>query len=344
VKDAALVLDILDATHRIDLEGDAYLRNLVERATPLLDRGRGVVAYTYEAIDPAHPSISELAHSERFDPSWLASFYAAVAETGLDLASQKHPTGFSAWSHLTCAQVSGVPKMAGFVPLLVHFGGARDVFAVNALDASGRGLWLGAPWPKVTKEPKARFELFERVAGHLRAACRLRRQNPGTSPRAEAVLSQAGKVLHHEAAALAETGLPVNDARDELRRAVVALEHARSNAGRRDVDGATRGWRPLVLSRWSLVDHFDSDGRRFVVAVENRPPTRPPRNDLSEREHQILTHAHLGHSNKVIAYELGLSASTVRVLLHRAARKLGVATRAEAIARFDQLTKRAADV
>jgi DNA-binding NarL/FixJ family response regulator len=48
-----------------------------------------------------------------------------------------------------------------------------------------------------------------------------------------------------------------------------------------------------------------------------------------------MTHAHLGHSNKVIAYELGLAASTVRVLVHRAARKLGANTREEAIASFD---------
>ena len=52
-----------------------------------------------------------------------------------------------------------------------------------------------------------------------------------------------------------------------------------------------------------------------------------------------MTQAHLGHTDKVIAYELGLSASTVRVLLHRATRKLGASTRREALARFDALRK-----
>lgn len=48
-----------------------------------------------------------------------------------------------------------------------------------------------------------------------------------------------------------------------------------------------------------------------------------------------MTQASLGHSDKVIAYELGLSASTVRVLIHRAIRKLGATTRRDALARFE---------
>jgi DNA-binding CsgD family transcriptional regulator len=42
----------------------------------------------------------------------------------------------------------------------------------------------------------------------------------------------------------------------------------------------------------------------------------------------------MGHSNKEIAYELGLSASTVRVLIARAGRKLGVVGRAAVLARY----------
>ncbi|MEO6095410.1 MAG: helix-turn-helix transcriptional regulator [Fibrobacteria bacterium] len=44
---------------------------------------------------------------------------------------------------------------------------------------------------------------------------------------------------------------------------------------------------------------------------------------LSPRERQVAALAELGRSNKVIAYELGLGHSTVRVLLARAAGKPG---------------------
>src|SRR5262249_40217443 len=56
---------------------------------------------------------------------------------------------------------------------------------------------------------------------------------------------------------------------------------------------------------------------------------------LSERERQVVVHAAEQHSTKEIAYDLRLSASTVRVLLHRATRKLGVTSRAELCERVE---------
>ena len=51
----------------------------------------------------------------------------------------------------------------------------------------------------------------------------------------------------------------------------------------------------------------------------------------------MLAYAALGHANKLIAYELGVSASTVGVHLLRAARKLRVRTRAQAVAAWRKL-------
>ena len=49
---------------------------------------------------------------------------------------------------------------------------------------------------------------------------------------------------------------------------------------------------------------------------------------LSARERQVAELVSLGRSDKVIAYELGMAHATVRVLVARAARKLGTRTRA----------------
>ncbi len=327
------LLDCLAAAYRFDLEPGAYVQNLAETAAPLLDRGLGVMSYTYDAKVPSKPVIDHFAVSKRFNPEWLPPFYAEVTASGADEGRLDRPTGFAAWSHLSVGLASAVPGMRRVLPAFRHIGGSKDAFAVNALDATGKGLWLGAPLPKVGSLSPERHALFTRFAAHLTAAFRMRRQAGAKKPAAAAVLSPRGQLLDagkDDAAA---------GARDELRRAALAFDEARSKL-RRDEEHATRRWRPLVTSRWSLVDDFDTDGKHFVVAVENSPPTRGPQRDLSEREHQVLTQAHLGHSNKVIAYELGLSHSTVRVLMHRAMRKLGSSTRREAIARFDALVKK----
>jgi len=56
---------------------------------------------------------------------------------------------------------------------------------------------------------------------------------------------------------------------------------------------------------------------------------------LTEREHQIVALAVLGQHNKLIAYNLGISHSTVRVLMARAARKLCAQSRDELIRRCE---------
>jgi DNA-binding CsgD family transcriptional regulator len=84
------------------------------------------------------------------------------------------------------------------------------------------------------------------------------------------------------------------------------------------------------------VDRYEANGKEYVVVRRDDLSSRRP-SALSRRESEALALAVLGHSNKVIAYEMGASASTVGVLLHRAGRKLGSHTRAELLAGFSGL-------
>src|SRR5262245_1957402 len=77
---------------------------------------------------------------------------------------------------------------------------------------------------------------------------------------------------------------------------------------------------------WTMVAEF-SDGAERYVLLRLGDATET----LTKRERQILARAALGATNKVIAYDLGLSDSTVRVHIARACAKLGVETRGQAI-------------
>lgn len=86
----------------------------------------------------------------------------------------------------------------------------------------------------------------------------------------------------------------------------------------------------MLAGRWSLIDQFERDGRRYYVARPNAP--EPPDHDLEGfpgRERQVVALLALGRSNKAIAYELGLSPSTIGTLLRRATQRVGLTTVAE---------------
>jgi DNA-binding NarL/FixJ family response regulator len=87
-------------------------------------------------------------------------------------------------------------------------------------------------------------------------------------------------------------------------------------------------WRALIHAEWSLIDTVESDGKRVVVARRNRPAT-PRHRALTRMERVVAFYAAAGHSHKTMAYELGLTASTVSLHLRSALVKLGIGTRAE---------------
>jgi DNA-binding CsgD family transcriptional regulator len=97
-----------------------------------------------------------------------------------------------------------------------------------------------------------------------------------------------------------------------------------------------------VWGRWSLVDWFDTDGRRFVLAKPNAPHIGDPRG-LTEREAQVATYAALGDYGNIIGYRFGLSNSTVSRLLKSAMHKLGVKTQAELVEKMRGLPPASTD-
>ena len=82
-------------------------------------------------------------------------------------------------------------------------------------------------------------------------------------------------------------------------------------------------WRALVDGRWSIVQHEDKGGKRVLLARKNPSNRRHP-SALRPLERHVVSLVQRGHSSKVIAYELGISASAVSQRLASALRKLGL--------------------
>ena len=169
-------------------------------------------------------------------------------------------------------------------------------------------------------------QLWTRFAAHVGAALRLRRASAAASPdTALAVLSPRGRLEHGVPAIIA--------ARDEVASASRDIDRARGKLRRVDPDEASALWRAMVRGEWSLVEWLDHDDKRFLLVQPNTIPIAG-RKALTRREREVVACAAMGHSNKLIAYDLGLSTGTVSVLLARAAKKLGVSGRVALIRAF----------
>ena len=210
-----------------------------------------------------------------------------------------------------------------------HNFGFDDTLAILGMTPEGAGTILSIPMAKRRRIAPSTMSLLARAAAHLASASRLRNVLAGKTwgpddSATEAVLDGRGS-LHH-----AVEGLKGAETRDLLRDAVRRCEKARGPLRRTDPEEATALWKALIDGRWSLVDHVDRDGKRFVLVRRNEPNIRDPK-ALAPRERHVAALAVHGFSNKHIAYQLGISATTVSAHLHMALRKLNLASRRELV-------------
>jgi DNA-binding NarL/FixJ family response regulator len=325
-------MKILGAVYDVGRPTAAWLNSVLQTLSSSLERGWvGGVLYDIprggelriDAVDGINvsPAWTQAGHDMHCDPRlipWITATYQSRLCT-------------------TLSELSSDPRAKR-----IHRGqylernGVGDWLLINGLDCSGKGCVLHVFSEGPVTLPDGQRDLFSRLATHLATGYRLQRQLAGAGSAAAAevaaVLTPDGRVEH------AEAGAKSAGARAELTSAVRRRERALGpRAG--DAERSVRSLKGLVDARWTLVDQYESGGRRYVLARENAPkPLGAPR--LSSRERQVVAMATLGRSNKLIAYELGLAFSTVRVLMARASAKLGATDRADLISRFVPVTSR----
>jgi DNA-binding CsgD family transcriptional regulator len=216
----------------------------------------------------------------------------------------------------------------------------RDVLFLNAANPERDGLILCAHLRRPRGPTRAELQGLTLLAAHVAAAYRILRAGFEKPIGPCAIFESDGRLAH--VATGHEPAVP------RLRARLVAIDRARARMGQ-DPEAALEAWRALLDGRYSLFDRFESDGRRYVIASVNRPEVTDPRG-LTEAEAIVAMWAARGHSEKLIAYELGVAPGTVSSLLVRAYRKLGVQSRTQLVAQFslperaERATLRGSDV
>jgi DNA-binding CsgD family transcriptional regulator len=323
-KPQADLLEIVEAGYEVDASDEDWVKQLAAKARPHVDQGFGLAAFEYYMPEGQLPQMVQSYHLGI--PDNLAAIYSRIFDT---MPPDIRIRPFRMGPCIAGSQMMGKrekefleePHMKRFAQTY----GVFDSLWITAMEPTGRGCGFHSSRPKVAWATPSQIQRWGRVAGHLSTAVRLRYRmktlranNANLTP--DAVLDPNGKVHHASGDASMGTAL------DQLRSAVRVLEKSRGPMRLKEPDKSLAGWKALVSGRWSLIDQIENDGRRYIVARENEPLAPGP-DALTAREKQVIGYAKLGHHNKLIAYELGIADSTVRVLLARAAAKLGVRTR-----------------
>jgi DNA-binding CsgD family transcriptional regulator len=324
----AALIDFAEAAYDLEPKRHDWLPRLLEAGAPVFDHGLGVFALT--CLRPREPGPLTI------DQMHLASAPADFAERVLRM--QIDTPSDVVWSLSRPAMPRTMSEAAGddldaFHRIMRVFDFAKDGIGMSAFDPDGRGVYLIAALPKVTTLTSQERERWQMLAAHFGAGYRLRRAldelaaAPSTElPHgAEVVIDPKNfRVTQAEGRAKSAASL------EALREAAKRIDKSRGGMRRDDPERALEFWKALVRGRWSAVDWFDSDGRRYVLGIPNAPGVTDPRG-LSKRERQVLDYVLLGMSNKLVAYHLGLSSGRVSAVLRSVMRKLKVRTRTELI-------------
>ena len=321
--DEAELVGFLEAAYAVDRSDADWLERVLDAVARVCGPNHRYLGFFYDASNVEDLKLWNVARAQSAAPELESSWgvFRSLTEPAFVRSTFRS-------LYLGSARRTALPYLS---PVLAdrERNGWGDFFYLNGLDPSGLGciLTLGGRQPEF-RTTAAELAVFRRVAAHLGAAFRCRRRLAESragraTVGAEAILDPSGLVLHADGAARTEQRF--------LTDRVAAIDAARTKHKRRDGLRALEQWRPLNSARWTFIETFEEGGRRYVVARENQVEARRF-TDLTDRERQIVVHASLGMSNKQIAYALGISDATVRVLMARAAKRLGVRSRKELLA------------
>ncbi|MFO0548817.1 MAG: LuxR C-terminal-related transcriptional regulator [Polyangiaceae bacterium] len=333
---AADPVGLIEAAYRQTADTDLWLSGVAAAATGVLGAQMGVTAYLFEHSETTGLHMGDpigVACMDGWHEAFRALFNGAPNVSPALMRALRQPISVA-------SEATGGPileTMSGAIGR-IHALGIRDFLRLVAEAPGGYGCVLNVPLMRTGSSSSYDQSLLRRLLAHIGAGFRLRRhlidaRAAGTTLEslAAAILDAGtGRVLH-----AASDEAKEKSSREALTQRARTLGKVRGRLRVENPPLAVELWRGLVQGRWALVEQFDRDGKRFLFAhARPRPGPSTLAASLTDRESEVVSYAALGHSNKLIAYELGLNESTVGMRLSRACRKLGVRSRVELIQRI----------
>lgn len=311
------MIAVADAGYALHADDDVWLRGVLEAARPVLDHGSFVHGWIFDVPAGVYRSCAAVQLPEGAELDRDVRHHHLPMPTAKEVVLLR-PSALATASVTHGLSGEALARAASFPPRFA----LADCIALTAIDTTGIGAALigGLDAPghfSATDQRK-----WDRVASHLAAALRLR-ERLRASP-AEAALESADAVLDPRTRRAVHASAEAESHLEVIREAaeVLAARHGTNDPAR-----LVAAWRALVAGRWSLVDTFDTDRKRFFVLRKNEPAAPGPEL-LTPSQRAIAAYVAMGHSNKAIAYHLGVSESAISRALDQIVRRLGLPSRA----------------
>lgn len=321
------VSELVQAMYDCSAPTGRWMGDVVHRLYDVVGFGEGCVSYRFNHSNGA--SMASETHVVDGPESWKKTPAAFLEASTPGFRRTMH----TQTDALTAREIFDPELWGSLAPPAIADGVSLQ--CVSPAFDGAEGVQFFAASTLVVELADDRRLLFGHLMSHWAAANRLRqRLGPETdvSKAAQAIVDSDFKVVHAEGALEQRSSL---ERLRELARSADVARHKAIGPASGSGTGELSAWTALADGQWSLVDHFDSDGRRYLVVLENAPQTPDPR-ALSPREAAVTAYACLGYANKAIAYHLGIDNSSVSRALRKAMIKLSVESREALIATYSR--------
>ena len=317
-------IDFIEACYQLQCNRSEWATSLIRHANRIFGRQfRGIGGYSYELDSAERIHVPEVYcppnNTISLDPDTgcrpfmdfinrspirahvVASVFATYSERAFPLSE-----GPTEWS---------LPLRRRLPP------GARDSICLHGALSLSEGFHMCLlAGDEFVLHPRRRRHL-DSLAAHLAAGYRVQRTIGRLATADEdvlAVASPSGRLLH------ARPQFRNQETTRRFLSSVQRMDAVRCRRVGRGPEESGAMWSAFVDGHYSLVESFDSDGRRTILAVKTR---LNPASRLTARERQVAELVSQGIGNKDVGARLGISPTTVAVHLHAVMRKLGLPDR-----------------